>query len=84
MDKLTLRTVFDSPEINDDKILEQAILKAEHRHVIRQQLRKGNHGIDIGQQRQQGIHITKYGKMLGLLGYDQLALKPLARVDVCL
>ncbi|KAJ3407268.1 Coiled-coil domain-containing protein 87 [Chytridiales sp. JEL 0842] len=78
---MALRSVFDAPELDEDRMLEHAISKAEHRHLVRQQLKKGNHGIDAIQQKQQGIQLLKYGRMLGFLGYDQLALKPLSRVD---
>ncbi|KAJ3115662.1 Myosin regulatory light chain 12B [Phlyctochytrium bullatum] len=73
-DKLTLRNVFTLQEIHDTRFLDKAIANAEHRHYVRARIGKGNPG-------EQMLRHQKYGKILGVFGYDQLPLKPLARLE---
>ncbi|KAJ3102504.1 Coiled-coil domain-containing protein 87 [Phlyctochytrium planicorne] len=74
-EKYGLRHVFSGAELTSIKFLEKAISNAEHRHVVRGKLGKGAPG-------EQFLRHQKYGKILGVLGYDQLPLKPLTRIEV--
>ncbi|KAJ3334229.1 Coiled-coil domain-containing protein 87 [Blyttiomyces sp. JEL0837] len=80
IDKLSLRGgVFKPIDFEQDKFLEKAITKAEQSHAIRERLKKSNSTSQTTTP-VRGPH--KYrSKILGIIGYDQLALKPLARVD---
>ncbi|KAJ3135022.1 hypothetical protein HK101_004285, partial [Irineochytrium annulatum] len=74
---------FDESEL-EGKLMAEAVGKAEHRNMVRLQLfRKWNGGRDGEKDKQhRSSKYQQYGKILGLLGYDQLQLKPLARVDM--
>ena len=70
--------VFSLREIEDEKILKEAVSIAEHRHQVRQMLfRNGNTA-----QKNSKRSSMRSKNVMGLLGYDQLQLKPLARVEV--
>ncbi|KAJ3208022.1 Coiled-coil domain-containing protein 87, partial [Dinochytrium kinnereticum] len=74
-ERFNLRSVFTGAELDGIRFLEKAVSSAEHRHTVRARLGKGNPG-------EQMLRHQKYGKILGVFGYDQLPLKPLARIEV--